>query len=170
MKATVRHFLQVILALLVLLQGVVPTFASALITMRCAGEPVSAMPCASETLTAPQATPTNIMALMPCCRGMAQAVVAAASTGNTSYPQSIVFSRHCIVTVHWSPAGSRPVAAPSRARWLLSASPALAPPAREALYTIPADSSACPYAIDTGPPSANQRHLLSHGLRAPPTA
>ncbi len=172
-----HKFLWLLLALLLSVQPLVPTAAYAEAQMRCAGMATSSRPCAripisTNGLTAPKA----YIALMACCHlaksGCAMHQGCPAMRGSQiigTSPRRAAFSTpRCLVTILASPA-SRAFLAPQRAKWLLAAAPALAPP------TASAPFDCCPAATESqSHPRAAifPPRLLPYlnGLRAPPAA
>lgn len=162
------NFVGLVLALLLFGLSVVPAPGRAEAQMRCAGTSPHAAPCARVEIPAAGLTEKQISAkLMACCHSMRGCSMPFASP--MPHGASQHFSGHrCLVTIHIFPTNAKAPGA-SRARWLLTASPTLAPP-QTASASFPIASSPAPVlcAADSVLPPHTLTH--AHGLRAPPAA
>jgi hypothetical protein len=167
-----------VLALLLALSSWMPMPIRADAQMRCVGASPRSAPCARIILPAAGLTEAQVYRkLMPCCRAMRVSAMQ-----SCSMPHSLAHSsrqgieahlaslscRRCFVTIHVAAVGATAPAV-SRARWFLTANPALAPPVTvqsafaPALLLRPAFWTYSPTLSTHAQP-----HL--HGLRAPPAA
>lgn len=175
MRRRIYNFMPFLLALLVAVSAWTPGYAE--VQMRCVGMPAQASPCASMNLPAAWLPERQVsgMLRMACCRSMPQDAqrgcpmhhAALGSLAPRSVSASAAAAHHCLVTVRVAARAVAPGV--SRARWFLTANPALAPPApmqsafAPALLLRPAFWTFCPPLSPHADP-----HL--HGLRAPPAA
>lgn len=170
------NFMPFLLALLVALSAWTPGRAEA--QMRCVGTPAQAAPCATMDLPAAGLSERQVSGtlMMACCRSMPQGArhgcsmhrAALSSAAPRSASASVAATHRCLVTIRVAAARAA-LPGVSRARWFLTANPALAPPALVQHSFTPALST-CP-AFWTYSPTLSphaQPHL--HGLRAPPAA
>lgn len=172
-----HKFVWLLLALLLGAQTLVPAAASAEAQMRCMDAAASSRPCARVPLPASGLTPQKAYtALMACCRmaksGCAMRQGCPATHGpqtvGTSPRRAVLSMSRCLVTIRVVPL-SRVSVAPRRAKWLLAAAPALAPPA------VPAPSDRFAVVTEPHPSPLASAHPLRHlpclnGLRAPPAS
>src|SRR5450432_3452044 len=107
MKVALRRVLILFSVVLTLFQGLVPTFATADITIRCAGQLATAARCGHSVYSQAQGRTDDLMSMMPCCKAMARAAVA--QSGSISSSQTIS-DRHCTVKVVWSTTGRQALA------------------------------------------------------------
>ena len=162
-----------LLALLFAASSWMPMPARAEAQMRCAGVSPNSAPCARAELPAPGLTDTQVYRrLMACCRSMRggcpmmrdcpmrPSAQVASHRSNLSAPRCLVSIRAVSVPVN--------LAAP-RTRWLLTAAPALAPPATVQTVVLPTLSSIPPY-WTYSPVLSPHASPHQHGLRAPPAA
>lgn len=183
MHPRLRQIAWLLLAVLLAVQSLLPTLASAEATMRCAGASPARRPCARIALPAAGVTPrTAYAALMACCRSkqdgcaMRQgcetmrrgcALRPARHAGSTLSP-AVLAARRCLVSVRLLTASRSPLVR-HHSRWLLIAPPALAPPVAPRPDTI-SPELICSLSGDNilALPSRHQPKL--HGLRAPPVS
>jgi hypothetical protein len=182
-----------VLALLLALSSWMPMPIRADAQMRCVGASPRSAPCARIMLPAAGLTEAQVYRkLMPCCRAMRVSAMRVSAMRvsamrvsamqSCSMPHSLAHSsrqgieahlaslscRRCFVTIHVAAVGATAPAV-SRARWFLTANPALAPPVTvqsafaPALLLRPAFWTYSPTLSTHAQP-----HL--HGLRAPPAA
>ncbi len=167
------------LALLLLAASVMPTTARAEAQMRCVGASSRSAPCAHADIPAGLTEKQVYSTLMSCCRSMPHGCAMKRGCPMQSqkmqsqepmashWTQGLSSSRHCLVSVR---AVTVPTTlASSRARWLLTAAPALAPPAFALACLLPSHSTLPAFRPD----SPILPLLLAprlHGLRAPPAA
>jgi hypothetical protein len=164
MKVTVRRFLWLLMAALVLFEGLTPSLATADVTMKCAGQSASTPSCAHATVSLSQGRPDAAMSMMPCCKAM---------TASPSWPTDrrsraqFTTDRHCIVTIFWT-TPNRQTPALSSVRRAPTLTPTFAPAAlfllRPEIY--PPATCNC---TDSGPPvESSNANFDVHGPRAPP--
>ncbi len=170
------NFMPFLLALLVALSAWTPGRAEA--QMRCVGTPAQAAPCATMDLPAAGLSERQVSGtlMMACCRSMPQGArhgcsmhrAALGSTAPRSASASVAATHRCLVTIRVAAARAA-LPGVSRARWFLTANPALAPPALVQPAFAPASLLRPAFwtFIPTLSPHADP-HL--HGLRAPPAA
>jgi hypothetical protein len=166
-----------VLALLLALSSWMPMPGRAEAQMRCVGASPHSAPCARMALPAAGLTEAQVYnKLMPCCRFMRVSAMHCSMPRSLAHPsrqgdeaqRASLSGRRCFVTIHIAAVGATAPAV-SRARWFLTANPALAPPSlvqpafAPALFIRPAYWTYSP----TLSPHAGP-HL--HGLRAPPAA
>jgi hypothetical protein len=168
MNLPLRKVLYCLMAGLILFQGLVPVFATADITIRCAGQSASAKPCAHEAYNLATGRSSDLMAMMPCCRDMARAALSSSVCKSKKTCEAISEGR-CIVKIVWT-SSARQTASLTRSHrhivvaTVLSVSPMVPPVA--VLY-VP---TTCKFS-DTGPLLWLSNAILhSSGLRAPPAA
>jgi len=168
-----------LLALLFAASSWVPMPGRAQAQMRCAGASPQSAPCARAELPAAGLTEKQVYgALMACCRPMRGGCAAmpacpmrhpsprvAASHRGLFASRVAPPARRCLVSVRILP--SSPTTPAHRLRWLLTASPALAPPVT-ASAVVPTPQTV-PLLSWTGDPALFPHAApIGHGLRAPP--
>jgi hypothetical protein len=156
-------------ALLLLAQSVLPASAMALVSMRCVGMPVTAHACAEAVLPVAETTHAETyLAPMSCCRHMhSDCPLMGVGQAETALHPAVLSALPCRVSV--TPLNNeQPVAITGMRQWMLTASPAMAPPRIMPVVPVLGAStrirSTLSYSI---PPD---RFTRSHGLRAPPVA
>jgi len=166
-------YMTLLLALLIAASSWVPLPGRAEAQMRCAGASPHATPCARAELPATGLTEKQVYSkLMSCCHSMrgyamSQGCPMRASAQATAAHRSSLTAHRCLVSIRVATVPTT-LAAP-RARGLLTAAPALAPPLSAQAVEMPAHRSFCAfwtYSPVLSPHAAP--HL--HGLRAPPIA
>ena len=166
--------LWLIIAVAMTVQAVAPSIALAQVSVRCAGAPVSATPCARAVLALDTGAPAVIKCPdMSCCRSKAKLMRACAMsmsmdiTPPTSPAATAASMPRCVISI--TPFGStQPANKVIHNRWLLTTAPAIGPPACVDVSTPSPDSISIPL-----PKSAHLSASFftrSHALRAPPVA
>ena len=146
--------------------------------MHCAGAAPHAAPCARAELPAAGLTNARVYGtLMACCRSMRGCAAmrgcpmgrpghaSMAAQRATPATSAAISSRRCLITIHVS-TSVPPTLAASHARWLLIASPALAPPAP--LLTVSGPQAIRVTFWTYTPVLSPHVAPCLHGLRAPP--
>ena len=173
----VRRFyklLGLVLAALLLGSAFQPITARAEAQMRCVGAAPRSAPCARAELPAAGLTGKAYGALMACCRAKQSGCAAMPSCPMRPHTRSAtahhggLSAPRCLVSIHLVGTAAAAPLAPSRARWLLSASPALAPPTAAAVAPVP--HPVCTACWTYTPPLTPHAAPTLHGLRAPPAA
>lgn len=167
-------FMTFFLALFLAVSAWIPMPGHAEAQMRCAGASLHSAPCAHAELPAAGLTEKQVYdRLMACCRSMQggcammQGCPMRQSTRNTASHRLALSARRCLVSIRVYTVPTT-LAAP-RARWLLTAAPALAPPMMEQALALPVRTS-CPTFWTYSPVFSPQAEPHQHGLRAPPAA
>lgn len=170
------------LALLLVLSVGVSLPGRAEAQMRCAGASPHSAPCAQAELPVAGLTAGQVYGtLMSCCRSrrggcpmmhncpmqMHRGAITATHTPARVSSRSLLASRRCLVSIRVTAAAPATLAAP-RTRWLLTASPALAPPVTTRSIALPARAVSLAFWTDSPVFSPHTVPSL-HGLRAPPT-
>ncbi len=164
------------MALVFMLQTLVPTWALAEVSVRCVGAPAASAPCMKVVLpVGHDATSHFKCADMSCCRNAASLMKAckmamSGDPGMTMQRQAntaALSAPKCLISI--KPLTSPQSAATNMHRWLLKAAPALAPPAITHKIASPTALSNKVARRQTIPllPTFS---MASHGLRAPPLA
>ena len=179
MRPRSYNFITLFLALLLAVSSWVPMPGRAEAQMRCAGASSRSLPCARAELPAGLTDEQVYGSLMACCRSMRggcalmrgcpmpQMSHGSMAARLASAPSLAALTARCLVTLRVSAPVPAPIAV-HRSRWLLTASPALAPPlAASAVRAYPA----VPVVFWTHSVTLSP-HLAPalHGLRAPPAA
>ena len=162
-----QKMLWLLCAFLLLTQSLLPVSAQAYVAMRCVGASASSPDCALTLVPVEEGTSArSYLAPMSCCRHMPRGCALMDMTHTApAVPYASVSALPCLVKV--SPLSTeRPSASQSARAWMLDASPAHAPPAATAVFSLPVQTFAC-LALDSFclPTPA---FSPSHGLRAPP--
>ena len=179
MQIRADKFIGFFLAALLFAVSFAPMPAGAEAQMRCAGASPYSPPCTRVELSAPGLTGGPVSrAPMACCRAGKSECAAMpvcpvphslrrpAASRPTAFPHRAALAPpKCLICV--CAAGSAPASpALPRFRWLLAASPALAPPAAAAAILVPC---ILPVRSRTGTAPLSPRFAPTlHGLRAPP--
>ncbi len=164
-------YMTLLLALLITASSWVPMPGRAEVQMRCAGASPHATPCARAELPAAGLIEKQVYGkLMSCCRSMrggcamSQGCPMRSSTQAAAHRSSLS-TRRCLVSIRVATVPTT-LTAP-RARWLLTAAPALAPPLSAQVVEMPAHRSLCAFWTYSPVLSPHAAPNL-HGLRAPP--
>ncbi len=167
-------FMTFFLALLLAVSAWLPMPGRAEAQMRCAGASPHSAPCARAELPAAGLTEKQVYGrLMACCRSMQggcammQGCPMQHSAQGAAVHRAALSARRCLVSIRVSTVPTT-LAAP-RARWLLTASPALAPPVTEQALALPVQTS-LPTFWTYSPVLSPHAEPHQHGLRAPPAA
>ena len=193
MRVRFYKFGILLLALLLAASPLVPAPGRAEAQMRCPGASPQSAPCARIELPASGLTEKQVYSkLMACCRSMqsdskqsdskqsdskmmqscpmqhfAWVTALHHSIQEATFHRGTLSARRCLVSIRVSTVPTT-LAAP-RARWLLTAAPALAPPeAAQALVLLV--RPACPAFWTYSPVLSLHAAPCLHGLRAPPVA
>ena len=167
-------FMTFFLALLLALTAWLPMPGRAEAQMRCPGASSQSAPCAHTELPAAGLTEKQVYGrLMACCRSMRsdcnmmQGCPMTHSAQVAKLHRVALSARRCLVSIRVSTVPTT-LAAP-RARWLLTAAPALAPPVMAQALVLPIRTS-CPAFWTYSPVLSPHAAPQLHGLRAPPAA
>jgi hypothetical protein len=176
-RAISRQFALVLAVLTVAVQFVVPTLASAEVTMRCVGAPPSSAPCMRTTVIdgASMSAAMVKCASMPCCRHMAMMM----NLGQMAMKPSIVYTpasasyvvhisgTKCLISIKLvnTPPSSVTV---NNHRSQLNTAPTLGPPVAQCV--LQGQFASVPIARPHSDYKLFHRPIYSHGLRAPPIA
>lgn len=141
--------------------------------MRCAGAPPMSAPCARAELPAAGLTEKQVYgALMSCCRSMRDCPMWHSSRGvrasqhAPAATRSALSARRCLVFLR-VPAAAPSAPGTQRSRWLLGASPALAPPVAASAALVTSRTVRVVHWAYSPALSPHAAPAL-HGLRAPP--
>lgn len=174
MRHRTYKYMTFFLALLLAASPWVPMPGRAEAQMRCAGASPNAAPCARTELPAAGLSQKQVYSrLMACCRSMRggcsmmRDCPMRPSTQATAAHRSSLAARRCLVTIRVTTVPMT-LAAP-RARRLLTAAPALAPPATAQVVPLSAHPS-LPTFWTYSPILSPHAEPHQHGLRAPPVA
>lgn len=176
-QTTMRHrpykCVTLLLALLLAASSWVPMPGRAEAQMRCAGASPNSAPCVRTELPAGLTQKQVYGRLMACCRSrrggcaMSQDCPMRPSAQATAAHRSSLSARRCLVTVR---VATFPTALTARRdRWLLTAAPALAPPASAQALSLSVRPS-LPTFWTYSPVLSPHIAPHQHGLRAPPAA
>ena len=173
-----------LLALLIAASSWASTPGRAEAQMRCVGAAPASPACARAELPAAGLSEKQVYGtLMSCCRSMRDGCAmmrgcpmtmgqpssrAVAAHRSSSATRAVLSARRCLVSVRVL-APTPAVQAAHRLRWLLTSSPALAPPAAVCAVTCAPEAICLPFWADR-PTLSPHTTPASHGLRAPPTA
>lgn len=172
-----------LLALLLVASSWVSTPGRAEAQMRCAGSSPQSPACARAELPTALSEKQVYGTLMACCRSMQTGCAtmwgcpmmtghpsshAIALHRDSAATRAALSARRCLVSVRvLAPAPAAPAA--HRLRWLLTASPALAPPVAVCAVAC-APETACLIPWADRPSLSPHAAPASHGFRAPPAA
>jgi hypothetical protein len=166
MGIPLRKIIYCLMAMLVLLQGFAPTFATADITIRCAGEPVSTKPCAHEVYNLATGQYSDLMSMMPCCRSIARTAISSALSRSKNTGEA-VSEQGCKVKVVWTSSG-RQISTLTRSQRPVGVAPASLSSLMISHIAVSFPAPTCKFS-DTGPLLRLSNSILhSRGLRAPP--
>jgi len=170
-----RHYkcMTLLLALLLAVSSWMPMPGRAEAQMRCVGASPNSVPCARTELPVAGLTQKQVYSrLMSCCRSMRGGCAMVRDcpmrpSAQAASHRSSFSTRHCLITIRVSTVPMT-LSAPC-VRWLLTPSPALAPPLA-APAAVPAPRTVR-VAFWTYMPALSPHSAPTlHGLRAPPAA